>query len=269
MPLVAEISAYLPAIAAGAAGVILCASGVAFLRRQRIAERAAAERLLFVNHLSRQLGAPLEKVLMDLNLASDSLHGEPEQAQQRLSAAVEELRRVSRLVGNVLSFSERASGALKLDEKPAIPDVLLASLIDHFEPSLRRSKITFEPKLAARIGLLLDPLAFLQIVGNLVANVERHAASGGWLGLESRVEGDTLIIRVSDRGPGIPTPQRQRIFRPREKAADAGSLGVGLAVARELAQRMGGSLEFVDSSTGAAFELRLPARRVETPLVAA
>ncbi len=114
--------------------------------------------------------------------------------------------------------------------------------------------------------MLCDPDALAQIVANLVSNVEKYAASGKWLGIASRMNEHALVIRVSDRGPGIPVAARERIFQPFERIADAVNdgitgTGLGLAIARDLAKLMGGSLELVQADQGAVFELRIPVKQ--------
>jgi signal transduction histidine kinase len=80
----------------------------------------------------------------------------------------------------------------------------------------------------------------------------------------SGLEEDTLVVRVGDHGPGVLRAVRQQIFEPFKRGGQAvnegsSGTGLGLAIARELAGRMDGSLNLVDSETGAIFELRVSA----------
>jgi signal transduction histidine kinase len=114
-------------------------------------------------------------------------------------------------------------------------------------------------------GVLLDCDALAQIAGNLISNVEKYAAAGSWIGCDSSTAKGTLIVRIVDKGPGIPKDARSRIFAPFERVSSrvnegASGTGLGLAIARDLAVRMGGTLTLVPSETGAVFELRVPAQ---------
>jgi signal transduction histidine kinase len=112
-----------------------------------------------------------------------------------------------------------------------------------------------------------------QILGNLFSNVEKYGASGGWMQVTSRQEGPTTTITVTDRGPGIPRGQEERVFAPFQRLSNRLSdgvtgTGIGLTIARELARRHGGELKVVPVENGACLELQLhapPARSQQEP----
>ena len=218
-------------------GALLAALGVILFLQQRRALRLAEERVSFVNQVSHELGTPLTNVLLNLSLADDALDAQPARARSRLKLVTEEMQRLARLVGNVLTFSRSERGI----------------------------RIEWQRGEGDGVNLAADALA--QIAGNLISNVEKYAAAGEWLGLRSTLEGDTLIVAVADRGPGIPARDRGRIFEPFERVdsrVNEGSTGtgLGLAIARELAARMGGTLALLAVEIGSCFELRVPAPRV-------
>ena len=116
----------------------------------------------------------------------------------------------------------------------------------------------------ANAAVRIDPDALSQITGNLLSNVEKYAAAGKWLWLNCAVTEDFLTLEVRDRGEGIPSAARQRIFEPFERVLQttsegASGTGLGLSIARDLARRMGGDLELLDNEIGATFRLRIPA----------
>jgi signal transduction histidine kinase len=111
-----------------------------------------------------------------------------------------------------------------------------------------------------------DRDAVEQILGNLFSNVEKYAASGGRMEVTSTQQGTTTSIVVSDRGPGIPKGQEERIFAPFHRLSNklsdgVAGTGIGLSIARDLARKHGGDLRVVPSAAGASFllELQTPA----------
>lgn len=103
-----------------------------------------------------------------------------------------------------------------------------------------------------------------RVVGNLLDNAERHAESS--VTVSVRTEPDWVVVAVSDDGPGVPEPERERIFErfvrlDDARSRDEGGAGLGLAIARDVARRHQGALTVTRSPEGGArFELRLPAR---------
>jgi signal transduction histidine kinase len=244
--------------------ILLFASGVMLFIQQKRALKLAAERVSFVNRVSHELGTPLTNLSLNLDLATESLSARPAEARRRLGLVAEEIERLSRLVANVLTFSRRERDSLVLKPVRCLPAEVIWSVIESFRPALERRGIVIETDISAANPILLDPDALSQIAGNLVSNVEKYAADGHWLGLTCFVEADFLVLEVRDRGKGIPANARQRIFVPFERVLDAtnegaSGTGLGLSIGRDLARRMGGDLELLESTEGAAFRLRTPA----------
>lgn len=258
-------------ILASTLAVILLASGVVLMHQQKNALKLAAERVSFVNRVSHEFGAPLTNLSLNLDLAAEVLTSRPSEAQRRLGLVAEEIGRLSRLVANVLTFSRRERDSLELKPAACIPDQILQQVVESFRPALERRGIRIESELAAAQAVRLDPDALSQITGNLLSNVEKYAAGGNWLGLASRIEDGFLILEVSDRGEGIPASHRQRVFTPFERVLQAtnegaSGTGLGLSIGRDLARRMGGELELLDSDVGARFQLRIPAPPAADPI---
>ncbi len=254
-----------PARLAGAwalAGLLAGGGWLAF-RQQRRALRLAEERVTFVNRVSHELRTPVTNMRLNLDLLRDHLDPAAHGASRRLALVSEEAQRLGRLVDNVLTFSRLDRGPLMLPERLACPDEVIRDVLEQFTPALARRGIeATHVGLATRpIPLAIDTLA--QILANLVSNVEKYAASGGLLRVESRLVESRLVITVEDHGPGIPAAARERIFRPFERLSDrvdegASGAGLGLAIARDLAERLGGRLCLAPSPQGARFELTLP-----------
>lgn len=249
---------------AGTLATILALAGLFLFFQQRRAIRLAEERVSFVNRVSHELGSPLTNLALNVDLAAETLDANPAEARRRLGIVTEEIERLCRLVANVLTFSRRERRTLEIHPQPCEPDAIIGKVLSSFRPALERRGIETRWQAAADRRVRLDPDALGQIIGNLVSNVEKYAASGGLLQLDSRLNDGSLLVQVSDRGPGVPDAARQRIFQPFERAHQsvnegASGTGLGLSISHDLALRMGGTLALLDSKSGATFELRLPA----------
>jgi signal transduction histidine kinase len=250
------------ALASTIAAILGILSFILFFQ-QRAAVRQAEQRVSFVNGVSHELGTPLTNILLNLDLIESKASALPETAQRRLRLVREEAQRLVRLVSNVLTFSRSERGRLLPAPAALVPDEIIDSVLQQFQPALERRGIVLDWNGNANERCRIDGDALAQITSNLVSNVEKYAANGKRLDIESRMEGGELIVRVCDHGPGIPRSHATRIFEPFERVDSrltegATGAGLGLSIARELAHSIGGELRLVASAEGATFELRVP-----------
>ena len=233
-----------------------------FYREQAREMREAAQRVSFVNQVSHELKTPLTNIRMYAELLEQDLEDRDEQADGHLGVIVGESQRLSRLIGNVLTFGRKERGALTLHREPGVVDDVLRAVLGHFGAALdsQSIQVSFRPS-AGRV-VSLDPDVVEQIVGNLIGNVEKYAAGGGRLELISRQDGDSVEIVVADDGPGLPPRERRRIFEPFYRVSSAltagvAGTGIGLTISRELARLHGGDLRLEPSERGARFLVTL------------
>jgi len=115
-----------------------------------------------------------------------------------------------------------------------------------------------------------DFVQTLRVLTNLMGNAIQYSPRESPIELSVEREGERLVFAVADRGPGIPPADRERIFEPfyRPAGAVAGSgAGLGLAIARRLAELQGGTIEYAERPGGGSiFALRLPADGAPEPL---
>jgi len=123
--------------------------------------------------------------------------------------------------------------------------------------TLNRHDVRLEMSLSEGLpDVQADPLRIRQLLLNLVRNAGEAAPEGGAVTLRAAVRDDCMEIEVADTGPGVPLEDRERIFRPFYTTKPDGS-GLGLAVARRIAEEHGGSLE-CRTGRGGRFVLCLP-----------
>jgi len=251
-------------LAAGMAVLVLALIGLAsyFYWESTREMREAAERVSFVNQVSHELKTPLTNIRMYAELLEQSLPENDSKATQQLEVIVSESQRLSRLIGNVLTFARKHNDKLALHNTTGNIDQCIQFVLDHFKATLesRGVRAVFTPGAGTTVEFDRDALE--QILGNLFSNVEKYAAGGHRMEVTSRQEGSTTSIVISDRGPGIPKGQEEKIFDPFHRLSNKLSdgvtgTGIGLTIARDLARKHGGDLKAVASDIGARFELEL------------
>jgi signal transduction histidine kinase len=99
----------------------------------------------------------------------------------------------------------------------------------------------------------------VQVLGNLLENAAQAAGAGGWIEIVNRFDGSTLVIDVSDSGPGVLPHLRARIFEPFFTTKPPGiGTGLGLTTAKQIVEQHGGTLSVLDGATGTVFRIELP-----------
>ncbi len=233
------------------------------LRQQEEARRA------FVATASHELRTPLASLDGMLELLADDLQAEDldlDDAAALLGRARVQSRRLGRLAADLLDLS-RIDAEVRLRSEPIELSELGRAVLAEFELASTNRGVT--PRLeddGRPAWAMADPGSVARILRILLDNALRVAPRGSEVEVTVRSQPEPTLI-VSDRGPGVALEERALIFerfkRGRETGGEAG-FGLGLAIGRELAQRMGGSLVLADTDgPGATFVLRL--RPTEAP----
>jgi len=246
----------------GALALALVGIAIYFYRESAREMREAAQRVSFVNQVSHELKTPLTNIRMYAELLEQNLDSDDEQSKRHVGVLVSESQRLSRLIGNILTFGRKERQTLKLRPAPGSVDACVASVLSQFKPALEARGIEVASRLDANRTVMIDADAIGQIVGNLVSNVEKYASAGKRLYVESKQDGDSVRVTVSDEGPGVPEKDRKRVFEPFYRVSDkltdgVAGTGIGLTIARELARLHGGDLALVPSEHGAKFVVTL------------
>lgn len=248
-------------------GALLLALGALLwaLRQRRIAETSfrGANRLKneFVSMVSHELRTPLTSIAGFAEaLRVDWEAHSPEERDEFLAIICREADHLSTLVEDILVVPRIEAG--RLDLEPQVMDI--SEALDEivptiFTPAHRRDLQVFVP---SGVKVYADPKRVGQILRNLLANARVHG--GDAVSVEGTYIGTHYQLTVSDNGAGVPIERRAAIFQEFEQgsAGDARShqgMGLGLPIARKLAQQMGGELWFEPRfPTGSRFCVSLP-----------
>src|SRR4051812_28866360 len=229
------------------------------LRRQEEARRA------FVATASHELRTPLTSLqgtleLLDEDLAEGRL--DLADAQLQVATARGELQRLGNLATELLDLSRLDAGT-PLRSEPVELGELSRAVASEFE--LRAVERDVELEVVPPIGPCWargDPTAVARVLRLLLDNALRFAPPGEPVRVVTAYHGERAVIEVADHGPGVPAAERDRIFERFQRGTRTGGeggFGLGLAIGRELAERLGGTLTLAeDGSAGARFVCELP-----------
>jgi signal transduction histidine kinase len=235
------------------------------IMQRRLTQQEDARRK-FVSTASHELRTPLASLHGMLELLDDDLR-EPSpdlpDARRLLARARAQSRRLGRLAGDLLDLS-RLDAEVELRSEPVELGELSRAVLAEFEPGNAERGVS--SRLEDRTGpcwALGDPGSVAQILRILLDNAVQLTAPGSEIRVSLQGGDGPVAVSVSDHGPGVAPEERELIFkrfhRGRETGGSAG-FGLGLAIGRELAERMGGELILEDTpGPGATFTLRLPA----------
>ena len=219
-------------------------------------EIAAERQARFVADASHELQSPLAAILADLEVASAHPGAIPwEEAAQ---GVVADVHRMSELIQDLLFLARSENAGLGSTASLVDVDELVRTEVDRLRT--RSSHVTITSELEA-IEKRTQPELLGRVVRNLIDNAVRHAESE--VRVELLREASTIILVVSDDGPGIPVGQRERIFERFARLDDSrsrqtGGTGLGLAITREIVRHLGGTVAVEDSASGARLVVHLP-----------
>ncbi|MCT9931719.1 PAS domain-containing sensor histidine kinase [Planotetraspora sp. A-T 1434] len=206
----------------------------------------------FVIDASHDLRNPIAGLLTELEVALSEPHIDMQQILRRLLRNAE---RLNDIVADLLALARLDTTA------PAATELIdLAQLVvDELER--RTVNAAVHPRLDQHVTVYASRIPLTRLLANLLANAERHTSTK--IEIVVTTDPPEAVLEVIDDGPGIAPGDRERIFERLYRLDDArrqdpGGSGLGLSIAREIAQAYGGRLYAADHPTGARFVLRLP-----------
>jgi PAS domain S-box-containing protein len=232
-------------------------------RARQQAERAIQTRDEFLATVSHELRSPLNAivgwahVLQTGKLPADAV----QQAAETISrnAAMQ-----SQLISDILDMQRLSSGKLRLDVREVDLARVLEAAIETVRPAAAAKSLTLSTKIAPVGAVAGDPDRLQQIVWNLLSNAVKFTPSGGEVRLQLRKADGSVEISVEDDGPGIRPeflPHMFESFRQDSRADHrSDGVGLGLSIARQLAELHGGSVAARNRAdgSGAVLTVLLP-----------
>ncbi|MFU0438780.1 ATP-binding protein [Streptomyces sp. BG2AG] len=220
---------------------------------ERIARMLTAERRLAAD-ASHQLRTPL--TALSMRLEEISVTDDPETVKEEANIALTQVERLTDVVERLLTNSRdpRTGSAVIFDL-----DEVIKQQIEEWRPAYRSTGRALVCSGKHGLRAVGTPGAVAQVLAALIENSLMHG--GGTVALRTRVTGNQVVIEVTDEGPGVPAELGARIFE--RTISGRNSTGIGLAVARDLAEADGGRLELLQQHPAvfALFLSRVPLDR--------
>ena len=236
---------------------------------QQAAEAANNSKSEFLSRMSHELRTPLNAVLGFSQLLK--LQSLTKQESEAVDQILKGGRHLLDLINEVLDISRIEAGRLLLSPEPVLVSELVEESVDLVRSMADDRGIRLAVELAAMdVYVFADRQRSKQVLLNLLSNAVKYNRPQGSVGVSCRQHGATVLrISVADTGPGIRPELMDRLFAPFDRLdagqTDVEGTGIGLALAKSLAEAMGGTLS-VESSLGqgSTFSVDLP--RVEGPV---
>ncbi|MFI6207154.1 ATP-binding protein [Streptomyces sp. NPDC051041] len=204
---------------------------------ERIARMLTAERRLAAD-ASHQLRTPL--TALSMRLEEITLTDDPDTVKEEATIALSQVERLTDVVQRLLTNSRdpRNGSAVTFDL-----DEVIQQQIAEWRPAYRSAGRAIVCSGKRHLNAVGTPGAVAQVLAALIENSLMHG--GGTVALRTRVTGNQAVVEVADEGPGVPADLGARIFE--RTISGHNSTGIGLAVARDLAEADGGRLELLQA----------------------
>jgi two-component system, OmpR family, sensor kinase len=224
-------------------------------------EGALGRQREFVADASHELRTPLTSILANLELLESELQGEQ---REIAGSALRSSRRMRRLVADLLLLA-RADAGRRAPTRPVDLAAVARDAAAEAGALAEDHPLSLDLTAGTVVEGISDDLHRLAL--NLIENAVIHTPQGTPVTVSVRQAGDSVLLEVSDRGPGVHAEMRGRVFdrfaHGDGDAAAVGGSGLGLAIVRAVAEGHGGTVSLDDANGGGArFRVRLPAGRV-------
>ena len=213
-----------------------------------------------LDHVAHDLRTPMTRLRVTAESALAT--SDPAKHREALSDCLEESERVLSMLTTLMDISEAETGTMRLKVTDVALAQLAAEVVELYEDTAEDAAVTVRADVPAALTVPADRDRLRQALANLVDNAIKYTPRGGRVDLSAVAEPGTVVIRVSDTGPGISEQDLPRIFdrlyRGDQSRATRG-LGLGLSLVRAYVEAQGGSVSVKSTpGNGSVFEIRLP-----------
>jgi len=242
---------------------------VSLWRSVREQVRLARKKDDFISAVSHELRTPLTTIRMYTEMLEKGWIRNESRRSEYYATMRQESERLSRLIENVLDFSRIQRGRKKYNFRTGDVNACISDVIDMMTPCAIQAGFSVEKDFEQVPQFAFDADAVMQIVINLMDNAVKYARGTAekLICVRTRCRDGYVLIEVEDHGPGVPKPQRQKVFDEFYRCGDESrrettGTGLGLALVKRFAQAHNGFVDILTAKpAGAIFRVGLAVRR--------
>ncbi len=220
----------------------------------------------FIATVSHELRTPITSLGMEVDILHKEVLGSVNEAQKKvLISAKDDVERLRKLVKDLLDLSRLESGRYTLKKEWVQIERLVGESVRSMQLQFNEKNIAIDVKIPPALpAVMVDPHQYTWVITNLLSNALRHTTPGGSVVFTAKRGESELLISIADTGEGIPREYQDTIFEKFVQVKGVsqttpGSVGLGLAIAREVVEEHGGKI-WVQSTVGvgSTFSFTIP-----------
>jgi two-component system OmpR family sensor kinase len=236
-------------------------------------DRSFERQRRFISDASHELRTPVSILRGEAEVALSQLSRSPEEYRESLAVLHEEAQRLARIVEDLFTLTRADAGEYRLAQSDFYLDELAADCVRATRALAQAKSITLAAVTPEEMPLRADENLLRRMILNLLDNAIKYTAAGGNVSVTCASVPDGYELSVTDSGPGIPAEMQSRVFerffranRARSRSGVDGGAGLGLSIARWIAEAHLGRIELVRSdATGSKFTVQIPTSSVRSP----
>jgi signal transduction histidine kinase len=228
----------------------------------------ARKKTTFVANVSHELKTPLTSIRMFAEMLRDRKQDDQEKRRKYLDIMVSESQRLTRLINNVLDFSQPERSRQHHMDALDVSGVC-REIMEGQRDRLERNGFTVVFRSGGALTVTADREALMQAALNLVANAEKYSEDTKEITVETASSEGSAVVRIMDRGIGVPPKHRKSIFKEFFRVNDeltsrSRGAGLGLTIASRIVRDHGGEISYSPRNGGGSiFQIRLPLAAAE------
>lgn len=236
------------------------AAAVGVLRDVTRLERTEAMRRTFVADVSHELRTPIASIAAAAETLAEGT-AEPAEVEHLHGVIRRQTDRMRELIDDLMDLAQIESGSIPLEMEEVALGPLLREVAQDLAPAALERGVTLEVRADAEAIVMGDRRRLGQVARNLLDNAIKFSPEGSAVDLEARREPGRTSLSITDRGPGIPKSERDKIFQrfyqiDRSRSKQRPGSGLGLSIVKHIAHLHGASVE-VDGETGQGSTFRV------------